>query len=292
MTKQLADTEKLLIGAHLSTANGLPAMLQNALAMQAECVQIFTSSPQMWRGKKYHAADAEAFQTAQSATGVAPVVAHDSYLINLASVDEEILAKSRQAFHEEIDRCGTLGVPMIVTHLGSFKGASLPEGIARLAESLNQLIPIADDNGVEIVLETTAGQGSYLGGDFEQFPQIFDQIPAQAKLGVCLDTCHIFVAGYELRDEASYEKMWHNFDQQIGINRLRVIHLNDTEKLLGSHSDRHADIGTGQLGEAPFRLLLNDQRLRKIPKILETPGKDDDYARNLQILRSLAAKKG
>lgn len=278
----------LLIGAHLSTSKGLPAALQNALGMGAECLQIFTSSPQMWRGKKYSPADAEAFQSAQSATGVSPVVSHDSYLINLASVDAEILAKSRQAFREEIERCGILGVPMIVTHLGSFKDSTLPEGISRLAESLNLLIPVAEDNGVQIVLETTAGQGSYVGGDFAQFPQIFEQIPAQEKLGVCLDTCHIFVAGYELRTAEAYETMWQEFDQHIGLNRLCVIHLNDTEKALGSHSDRHANIGTGQLGEEPFRLLLHDQRLKKIPKILETPGTDEDYARNLEVLRKLA----
>ena len=278
----------VLIGAHLSTAKGLPAMLQIAVGMGAACVQIFTSSPQMWRGKRVSQQDADAFKAAQAQTGIAPVVSHDAYLINLASSDTEILEKSRRAFREEIERCALLGIPLLVTHLGAHKGMTLEDGIACLADSLNELIPIAVEGGVKIVLETTAGQGTYLGGDFAQFPAILSLIPEQAHLGICLDTCHVYVAGYDLRDAESYARLWDEFERYIGLTRLSVIHVNDTEKSLGSHSDRHAGIGAGQLGLEAFRRLLHDPRLVHVPKILETPGVDADHARNLSILRQLA----
>jgi len=276
-----------LIGAHLSTSQGLPAMFHQAVEIGATCAQIFTSSPQMWRGKRYTPAEAEAFRAAQIATGVGPVVSHDAYLINLAAQDGEILAKSRQAMREEIARCGMLGVPLLVIHQGAYKGGTLEDGQATLAESLNELLPPAEDNGVRIVLETTAGQGTYLGGAFEEFPRLFDRIPRQELLGVCLDTCHVFVAGYDLRDAAHYQALWQAFDRLIGLDRLSVIHLNDTEKALGSHSDRHAGIGAGQLGLEPFRLLLNDPRLVSVPKILETPGGIEEHAANLRVLWGL-----
>ncbi len=276
-----------LLGAHLSTSDGFPNMLKTAVEIGANCAQIFTSSPQMWRGKQYTAKDADGFKAAMAETGVWPVVSHDSYLINLASTDPEMLEKSRQAFREEIARCGMLGLPMVVIHQGAYKGGTLEEGLTRLAESLQLLIPLAHAAGVQILLETTAGQGTYLGGDFTQFPRLFAQIPAQAQLGVCLDTCHVFVAGYDLRDAASYAALWEQFERHIGIHRLRLMHLNDTDRLLGSHGDRHADIGTGQLGLEPFRRLLNDPRLAEVPKILETPGGIDRHAENLRVLHGL-----
>lgn len=277
-----------LIGAHLSTGKGLAAMVQTAVEIDAACIQVFTTSPQQWRDKRYDPVEVAAFTAALAATGVGPVAAHESYLINLASVDPALLAKSRAAFREEIARCGVLGLPMVIIHWGSYKGGTLEEGLDRLAESLTMLIPPADDAGVQIVLETTAGQGSYLGGAFEQFPQLFDRVPGQASLGVCLDTCHIFAAGYELRTEEGYRDTWAAFDRLIGIDRLRAMHFNDTEKAFGSHADRHCDIGQGQLGPEPFRRILHDPRFAAVPKYLETPGGIEDYARNLRLLRELA----
>jgi deoxyribonuclease-4 len=279
-----------MIGAHLSTSQGLPAMVRNAVALGASCAQIFTSSPQQWRGKQYTAAEGAALQAALAETGVGPIISHDSYLINLASTDPVMLEKSRDAFREELLRCGVLGLPMAVMHLGAYKGGTLEEGLARLAESLNLLIPVADAAGVQIVLETTAGQGTYLGGDFAQFPQIFSMIPAQQRLGVCLDTCHVFVAGYDLRDAEHYAQLWAAFDEHIGLERLKVIHVNDTERALGSHGDRHANIGQGQLGLEAFRLLMQDARLAGVPKILETPGGEAQHGENLRMLRALAAE--
>jgi deoxyribonuclease IV len=280
--------DRLLIGAHLSTGKGLPAMFHTAVEIGAACVQIFTASPQMWRAKGYTAADGEAFRAAQAETGVAPVVSHESYLINLASSDPELLAKSHAAFREEITRCGTLGLPAVIIHWGSYKGGTLEEGLARLAESLDALIPLADDAGVRIVLETTAGQGSYLGGDFAQYPQLFDRMGRQERLGVCLDTCHVFAAGYDLREAAGYAAMWAEFDRHIGRDRLKAIHVNDSEKAFASHGDRHANLGEGQLGLEAFRLLMRDPALTHVPKILETPGGVDGYAGDLRLLRELA----
>ena len=282
--------DRPLIGAHLSTGKGLVAMLHAAVALGATCAQIFTSSPQQWRGKTYTRADAEAFKAARAETGVGPVISHESYLINLASLDPEILAKSEQAFREEIARCGMLGLPALVMHWGSHKGGSLKEGIARLAKSLNEMIPLADDAGVQIVLEVTAGQGSYMGGDFAQFPRLFAQAPAHERLGVCLDTAHVFAAGYDLRDEASYRALWKEFARHIGLDRLKVIHVNDTDKALGSHADRHANIGQDQLGLEAFRLLMQDPRLAAIPKILETPGGEEMHESNLRVLWALAGE--
>ncbi len=277
-----------LIGAHLSTSHGLAALVQTAVELGAHCAQLFTASPQQWRDKSYTPEEVEAFQAARAAAGVAPIVSHESYLINLASSDPVLLEKSRLAFRQEIERCRVLGLPSVVIHWGSYKGGTLEEGMTRLAESLNLLIPPAEDAGVQIVLETTAGQGSYLGGEFAQYPRLFARVARQQALGVCLDTAHVFAAGYDLRNEAQYARLWDNFDRQIGIERLRVIHVNDTDKALGSHADHHLSPGTGQLGLEPFRRLLRDPRLAGVPKILETSGGEEQHAVNLRLLQKLA----
>ncbi|OPZ83705.1 MAG: Endonuclease 4 [bacterium ADurb.Bin429] len=277
-----------LIGAHLSTTKGLAAMVHTAVEIGAACIQMFTASPQQWRDKLYAPADVEAFRAALAETGIGPVASHESYLINLASSDPALLEKSRAAFVQEIARCGVLGLPIVIVHWGSYKGSTLEEGLARLAESLNLLIPPAENAGVQIVLETTAGQGSYLGGEFSQFPRLFEMVTLQERLGVCLDTCHVYAAGYDLTTDEGYARTWAEFDHLIGLDRLRAMHLNDTEKLLASHADRHCNIGKGLLGADTFTRLLHDPRLRDVPKYLETPGGDEGYAADLALLRELA----
>ncbi len=175
----------------------------------------------------------------------------------------------------------------MVIHWGSYKGETQEEGLKTLADSLNEAVPLADEAGVQIVLETTAGQGSYLGGDFTQYARLFEMIPAHERLGACLDTCHVFSAGYDLRDEAHYQRLWAEFDRYVGLRRLKVIHLNDTDRAFASHTDHHTAIGQGQIGLEAFRLLINDPRLEAIPKILETPGGVEEHAVNLRILRGL-----
>jgi len=281
-------SDRLLIGAHLSTSGGLAALCHTGVEIGATCAQIFTTSPQQWRGKLYIAREIDAFLAAQAETGLSPIMAHESYLINLASSNPELLEKSRAAFGEEIVRCGQLHLPGVIIHWGSYKGGSLDDGLTRLADSLNAILPQAEDAGVQILLETTAGQGAYLGGEFAQFAQLFDRIPRHDLLGVCLDTCHVFVAGYDLRDPEHYARLWGEFDKQIGLSRLRAIHLNDTEKALGSHSDRHANLTHGILGRETFQFLMRDPRLADVPKILETPGGVEVYAEELRLLRTLA----
>jgi deoxyribonuclease-4 len=276
------------IGAHLSTSQGLAAMVRTAVEIGAECLQMFTASPQQWRDKSYKAEDIAAFHAALAETGVGPVASHESYLINLASVDPALLEKSRAAFLQEIARCDALRLPMVIIHWGSFKDSTLEEGLQRLADSLNLLIPPAEEAGVQIVLETTAGQGSYLGGDFAQFARLFERVAQQERLGVCLDTCHVFAAGYDLRTEEGYATTWAEFDRYIGLDRLQAMHLNDTDKLLASHADRHSNIAQGQLGPDTFRRLLHDPNLRDVPKFLETPGGVEAYAADLARLRELA----
>jgi deoxyribonuclease-4 len=281
-------SNRLLIGAHLSTSAGLAALCHTAVEIGATCAQLFTTSPQQWRGKTYNQTDVEAFHAAQAETGVAPIVSHESYLINLASSDPALLEKSRLAFDDELQRCGQLGLPAVVLHWGSYKGGTLDDGLDRLAESLNRCLPLADDLGVQLLLETTAGQGAYLGGEFGQYPRLFDRMPNHEKIGACLDLCHVFVAGYDMREPAGYAAVWDDFDRTVGISRLRAIHVNDTEKALGSHGDRHANLGTGNLGHSLFRLLMHDPRLVDVPKILETPNGLDALAADLQTLRDAA----
>lgn len=280
--------DRLMIGAHITTSKGLAAMCRTAVEIGATCAQIFTSSPQQWRAKLYTPADGELLKAAQAETGVGPVVSHESYLVNLASQNPELLEKSRAAFRAEIDRCGVLGLPGVVIHWGSYKDGTLEEGLRTLADSLNAILPHAEALGVQILLETTAGQGSYLGGDFTQYPRLFEMVPSHAQLGACLDTCHVFSAGYDLRDEEHYQRLWAEFDRHVGMQRLKVIHVNDTDRAFASHADRHANIGAGQLGLDAFRLLMRDPRLATVPKILETPGGEAEYAENLRILRELA----
>jgi deoxyribonuclease IV len=281
-------TERLLIGAHFSVAGGLAAMVETAVGLGANCAQVFTSSPQQWGGRKYTDEEVAAFRAACVAHDFGPVVSHDAYLVNPASLDDTLLERSRHAFAGEILRCGLLGIPLLVMHWGSAKGGTAAEAHPRLAETLNGLIPLADEQGVQIVLETTAGQGQYLGGTFEEYPRLFDHVPEHDRLGVCFDTCHTFVAGYDQRDADSYHATWEAFDRIVGIHRLKVIHVNDALKGLDSHTDRHTHIGQGEIGREGFRLLMTDPRLAHVPKILETPGAAEHHGENLRVLHELA----
>ncbi len=278
-----------LLGAHFGTSDGLAAMVYTAIDAGANCAQVFTSSPQQWRGKLHKPEDVAKFRAALAETGFGPIITHDSYLVNASSPDEVILAKSRAALSEEIARCAQLGIGYIVMHWGAYKETSLEAGLQTLAETLNGLIPLADDAGVQILLETTAGQGTALGGDFAQYAQLFALVPAHERLGACLDTCHIFAAGYDISTATGYEQVMAEFDQHVGLARLKCIHMNDTASALGSHLDRHAHIGTAQLGDATFRRIMNDPRLRNVPKIIETPGGIEMHTMNIARLRGILA---
>jgi len=212
-------------------------------------------------------------------------VAHDSYLINIASVDKDLLHKSRESLLIELTRAENLGLPYLVMHPGS--NPDEKDGIKRIADSLNWVHSKAPEYKAKICLETTAGQGKTLGFRFEQIAETIDKVDQKTRLGVCYDTAHTFAAGYDIRTKKVYQETFKEFDKIIGLKRLRVIHLNDSKKDLGTRVDRHEHIGKGFIGLEAFRLLVNDPRFEKIPKILETPKEGDMDKKNLKVLRSL-----
>lgn len=276
-----------LLGAHMPTAKGLDTAVKNGSAIGCTVIQLFTKSPQQWRSRWITDAEAAAFRDANAALMAAPPIAHDSYLINLAAADPEILQKSRDAFLEELRRCEQLGIGILVTHMGSFRDSTEDEGLARLVESLNLVLEKTEDAQVLVALETTAGQGNYLGSRFEHFPWIFQHVERRGRLRVCFDTCHVFAAGYDLRTEEAYTATMAEFDAVVGLDKLCAFHLNDSKRELGSRVDRHEHIGHGQLGETPFRLLLEDKRFTALPKIIETPQPEQMHAYNMRKLKSL-----
>ncbi|MGH2615391.1 MAG: deoxyribonuclease IV [Thermomicrobiales bacterium] len=278
-----------LLGAHMSIAGGHALAIDRAMSFGMTACQIFTKNANQWAAKPIAPEAAEGFRTRVAESDVAFVVAHDSYLINLGSPDAALWERSLLAFGEELRRCNQLGVPWLVTHPGAHMGSGVEEGIGRVATALNRLFDEMPDLEVTVLLETTAGQGSTLGRSFEELAAILELIEDQQRVGVCFDTCHVFAAGYDIREAATYAATMQRFDDIIGFGRLHVFHFNDSKKGLGSHVDRHTHIGEGELGAEAFRLIVNDDRFTDLPGILETPKDDDgeDDRRNLATLRDL-----
>lgn len=284
-----------LFGSHLSVAGGLHHAARAAGQYGFTSLQIFTKAPSQWQGKEITSAQAAEFQTAVRENRIQCVVVHDSYLINLASSDEALWERSIAAFVDEIDRADLVGADYLVTHPGAHLGAGEPVGLARVAAGLDEIEQRRPGHRVQILLETTAGQGTSLGHRFEHLAAIISQAANPDRLGVCLDTCHVFAAGYALAPAAAYRAAFRDFDRLIGLDRLKVFHVNDSKKPLGSRVDRHEHVGRGHLGLEPFRLLVNDRRFRKHPMILETakevdPVEGDMDEVNLACLEGLRAK--
>jgi deoxyribonuclease IV len=277
-------------GSHVSASGGVDKALQRAVDVGATAAQIFAKNERQWKAKPLDPDVVDRFHLERERTGIGPMVVHDSYLINLASPKEDILEKSLAAFADELLRCDILGIQYLVTHPGAHTGSGVETGIARFAESLNQIFSELPDNKTITCLETTAGQGTTLGRTFEEIAAIIDGVEARERVGVCLDTCHIFAAGYDIRTQDCYEAVMKEFDSIIGIDRLRVLHLNDSKFGLGMNKDRHEHIGEGEIGVKGFRALVNDVRLAGLPAILETEKDDagENDRRNLALLRSLA----
>ncbi len=279
----------MLFGAHMSIAGGIAKAFERGASVGCETIQIFSRSERRWQVKPYSEAEIAAFKAQQARTQIAPVVAHASYLLNLASPLETLRAQSREALADELERCALLGIPYLVFHPGSHMGSGAETGLQRIAQALNQLFETGVGQGVTVLMETTAGQGSSLGWRFEELAQIFTLVSMQDRLGICVDTCHIFAAGYDLRTPEEYETTFNTFERLLGLEKIKVFHLNDSMKELGSRLDRHAHIGEGQIGLEAFRFIVNDQRFAHLPMILETP-KGQDLAgdlTNLATLRSL-----
>ena len=277
------------LGAHESIAGGVEKALARAQEVGCETLQIFVKSPNRWSSKPLAEKNIGAFKEAVEETGIWPVFAHSLYLVNLATPDDALWQKSVAALSDDLERSEQLGLPGLVLHPGSHRGAGEEAGIARIVAGLDEIHSRLPGYQVQIWLETTAGQGDHLGYRFEQLRVMIDGVREPERLGVCFDTAHVFAAGYELRSREGYEATWAGFEAALGLDRLRAVHLNDSQKDLGSRIDRHEHIGQGLLGLEPFRFLLNDPRFTHLPMILETPkGPDlDEDRENLAVLRSL-----
>ncbi len=285
-------------GCHVSISGGVATSFARGEGVGCETMQIFTKSQRQWKSKPYSQNDISSFFAEQERTAIQPVVVHSSYLLNLASPKDDLWQKSMAGLADELHRCALIGAPYVVLHPGAHTDSGEEAGIRRVAEALTRVF--ADDheqlpgqNGsqqqVMVLLETTAGQGTTLGWKFEHLAQIMERVPYPERLGVCIDTCHIFAAGYDIRTADTYEVTFAAFDSVVGNEHIRVFHLNDSQHDLGSRRDRHEHIGKGCLGEEAFRLLVNDPRFLSFPMILETPKGDDmaEDVENLTLLRSL-----
>lgn len=300
-----------LLGAHLSVAGGFHKAIEAADIRGMEAVQIFTHSPTQWvvtagsarsrssektktsawQSKPLDPEAVAAFHEARRHSKVRCVIAHNSYLINVASADRQLRRRSIEALVVEMERAEALALSALVMHPGTASSDDDKDGIARIADALDEVQQRCPRHQVKILLETTAGQGASIGHRFEQLAEILSRVRQPDRFGVCFDTCHVFAAGYPLAPEKAYRETLRQFDDVIGVKRIAAFHLNDSAKPLGSRVDRHAHIGRGHLGLEPFRLLLNDPRFRKHPMLLETPkgtenGTDLDEI-NLQTLRGL-----
>ena len=277
-----------LIGAHLSTKGGLHTVFERATALNVSAVALFAKNSNQWEGKELTDDDCAIFAQKRS---VKPVFTHTSYLINLATTNAEFHRKSIAAMIDELDRAERLGIRAVVLHPGAHMGAGAKAGIDQIARSLDQIHAAIPHHKVITLLETSAGQGSCVGCSFEELGQIIRLIDDRKRVGICFDTCHVFASGYDLRTREAYERSIDDLERHVGVKNVGLFHLNDSKKPLGSRVDRHEHIGHGQLGLDPFRFVLNDERFRRIPKLLETPKKIEHESdrRNLATLRSLIA---
>lgn len=289
-----AKKHRLLLGAHMSISGGLEKSIENGQSIGCTTIQIFTKSNRQWNAKSLTQEAIELFKETAKNSSINPIVAHATYLINIASPDAKTEKLSVNALIKELITCNELGIPYIVLLPGSYVNGNSEDGLKRIIQNLDQAIESSGAKTI-IALEIMAGQGSSLCSSFEQIATVIQGSHHKSKLGVCFDTCHAFSAGYDMRTEKQYEKMWKDFDTTIGLERLKVIHINDSKKGLGSHVDRHEHIGKGELGLEPFRLLFNDKRFFDIPKILETPKvtvepfKEDIM--NMETIKKLLSKE-
>ena len=283
----------ILLGAHMSIAGGVNKAIERGAALSCTAIQLFTKNANQWKGKPFAKEEIERFAELRKKSNIFRILVHNAYLINLASYNNSLRTKSINALIDEIGRCKALSIPCIIIHPGAHLGAGEDEGIKNIINGLN--IALTKTNGwpVDIALETTAGQGTNIGYRFEHLSRIIDGIKDNERVKVCLDTCHIFTAGYDISFAEGYVNVMKEFDRIIGFDRLVCFHVNDCKKGLGSRIDRHEHVGKGTLGALLFRLIMNDRRFENIPKIIETPKGEDmkNDRRNLGVLRKMADGK-
>lgn len=275
----------------MSIAGGFDKAVQRAQSVESDALQIFTKNQKQWKAKPILDEDAALFRQQCLDCAINPVVAHDSYLINLASPKDEMWEKSIDAFRIELERCEQLGIPFLVTHPGAHMGTGVDEGVARVVAALDRVHTELPGYNVRTLLETTAGQGTTLGATFEELAAIIAGAAAPERLAICYDTCHTFVAGYDIRTPETYAETMEQLDRTVGVDRIEAFHFNDALTEFGSKRDRHAQIGAGFIGAEGFRNFMNDARFAGKPALLETE-KGDDLAEDreaLILLRSLVA---
>jgi deoxyribonuclease-4 len=286
------------LGAHLSIAGGLPRAVDRAEASGCQALQIFTKSAGQWRARVLPADEIALFRRRVRQTKIRPVVAHNSYLINVAAADRALRRKSTEALRDELDRAESLGLDGLVMHPGSYTSGTESGGLRLIADALAAILESRPAGRTRILLEQTAGQGTNLGHRFEHLAEIIDRLGGSPRVGVCLDTCHLLTAGYDICSEDGYCDTFRQFGRIVGFSRLKAFHLNDSKKPCASRVDRHEHIGKGCIGIEPFRRLVNDPRFAKLPMLLETPKLDTPQSRrlsdvdpfdrmNLDLLRNL-----
>jgi deoxyribonuclease-4 len=287
MLDRMSDTA--LVGAHVPTTGGVSNAPANGAAVGATAIQIFTRNQRQWAGKPLGREETAAFRAALRGSGVRAVLAHASYLINLASVVPDFLEKSRSTLVEELRRCHHLGIPYAIVHPGAHMGAGEKAGLDAVARSLDHVLRRTRGRTATPLLEVTAGQGTCLGHTFEQLAGLLDRVKEPERVGVCLDTCHLHAGGHDIVSADGWERTMDSFCRTVGLRKLKAIHLNDAKSARGSRLDRHERAGRGQLGLPAFRRILNDPRLRGIPMVVETPGPLEEWKKEIQLLRGLLA---
>ncbi|WP_068467486.1 deoxyribonuclease IV [Candidatus Protochlamydia phocaeensis] len=279
-------SQEILIGAHTSTSGGLYRALLEGQRIGATTIQFFTSNQKQWKGRAITSEDLALWQKTVAETGLKQLMSHDSYLINLGCPNEENLIKSRLAFQEEIARCCQLELAFLNFHPGAALTGDVQECLDRIIESLLLMEPLLEQGKTRLLLEATAGQGSSVGHRFEQLAYILKAVEHKIPIGVCIDTCHIFVAGYDIRTPEAWDQTLAEFDRVIGLQHLYAFHLNDSLKDVGSRVDRHQPLGEGKIGWECFRFLMSDERTRHLPKYLETPDGPELWAKEIQELKA------
>lgn len=280
-----------MLGSNVPTIGGLPVGFRYADKWGCECIQIYVTLSRRWDVSSLKNDEINRFNTAWQKSSVEQVIAHVPFLVNLASPDTGLRKKSIERLSIEISRADKFKVPFLVLHPGSYRNSSKEIGIERIINGLNFISQKSDNSSVKILLETMAGQGTALGSTFEEIAFIIENIENPEFVGVCFDTAHIFIAGYDIRGYKGYNKVMNKFDNIVGLDKIKVFHLNDSKTDLGSKNDRHANIGEGKLGLQVFHAILRDERFFNIPKILEIPERDEKSKEALEFLRELRVNK-
>ena len=277
----------MILGAHISIAGGVSNAPLRAKRIGCETMQIFTKNQLQWKIPKLKEIEIKKFKENLKKTGIIPGTVHSSYLVNLASPNDEILIRSINDLSRDLERTESLGIPYLVFHPGAHRGKGEEYALERIVQSINEVFQRSSARKTMLLLETTAGEGTNIGYKFEQIEYIIQHVKNHKRVGVCIDTCHIFAAGYDIRNEESYNNTIKIVERTVGISKVRAFHLNDSRRELGSRMDRHAEIGKGLIGIKGFELLVNDPKFKDVPGILEVPGGEEGYRRNLELLKSL-----